>query len=196
MLCDPTGMGGGIKGLNTHSPSLPSCFPCRASATMPAIDSLLPHFKYVTTSRGLTYSYYLSVPNPGKPTVLLVHGFPSLAVDWYPQITHFKQLGYGLIVPDQLGYGGTDKPKESSAYVHSLLAKDMVDILDHEKAENVVAIGHDWCASHLPTRARVGSLTTRGLEGARRPSAFLRICTQIASLGSGSLQWDIFLPAR
>jgi hypothetical protein len=152
---------------------------------MSAIDSLLPHFKDVTTSRGLHYSYYFSAPNQGKPTVLLVHGFPSLAVDWHPQITHFKQLGYGLIVPDQLGYGGTDKPKESSAYVHSLLAKDMVDILDHEKAANVVAIGHDWCASlNLP--GCVLSLTTGVCEGARRPSAFLQTCMRVASLGSGS----------
>ena len=121
---------------------------------MSAIDSLLPHFKDVTTSRGLQYSYYFSAPNPGKPTVLLVHGFPSLAVDWHPQIAHFKRLGYGLVVPDQLGYGGTDKPKESGAYVHSLLARDMVDILDHEKAANVIAIGHDWYVSTQPTVVR------------------------------------------
>ncbi|TEB39023.1 alpha/beta-hydrolase [Coprinellus micaceus] len=43
-----------------------------------------------------------------------------------------------------LGYGGTDKPRESSAYVHSLLAKDLLDILDYEKVNHVFAIGHDW----------------------------------------------------
>jgi pimeloyl-ACP methyl ester carboxylesterase len=108
------------------------------------IGSLLPNFKDTTVSRGLNYHYYFSPPASGKPTLLLVHGFPSLAVDWHPQINYFKQKGYGLVVPDQLGYGGTDKPKESSAYVHSRLAQDLVDILDHENVTDVIAIGHDW----------------------------------------------------
>lgn len=96
------------------------------------------------TSRGTNYHYYYSPPHTGQPTVLLVHGFPSLAVDWHPQIAYFQDKGYGVVAPDQLGYGGTDKPKESEAYVHSHLAKDMVDILDHEKLTDVIAIGHDW----------------------------------------------------
>lgn len=113
-------------------------------ATLSVIAPLLPDFKNATTSRGLNYHYYFSPPAEGKPTLLFVHGFPSLAVDWHPQIAYFKEKGYGLVAPDQLGYGGTDKPRDSAAYVHSLLAKDMVDILDHENVTDVIAIGHDW----------------------------------------------------
>ncbi|KAJ3541470.1 hypothetical protein NMY22_g3873 [Coprinellus aureogranulatus] len=113
-------------------------------AALSVIDPLLPHFKDLTTSRGLNYHYYFSAPEAGNPTLLLLHGFPSLAVDWHAQITYFKEKGFGLVVPDLLGYGGTDKPKESSAYVHSLLAKDVVDILDHEDVKDVIALGHDW----------------------------------------------------
>ncbi|KAJ3539373.1 hypothetical protein NMY22_g4766 [Coprinellus aureogranulatus] len=102
------------------------------TAALSVIGPLLPHFKDVTTSRGLNYHYYFSAPDPGKPTLLLVHGFPSFAVDWHPQINYFKEKGFGIVAADQLGYGGTDKPEDSAAYVHSLLAKDMVDILDHE----------------------------------------------------------------
>ncbi|KAJ3540314.1 hypothetical protein NMY22_g4343 [Coprinellus aureogranulatus] len=114
------------------------------TATLSVIGPLLPHFKDVTTSRGLNYHYYFSAPDPGKPTLLLVHGFLSLAVDWHPQINYFKKKGFGVVAADQLGYGGTDKPEDSAAYVHSLLAKDMVDILDHENITDVVAVGHDW----------------------------------------------------
>ncbi|KAJ3518285.1 hypothetical protein NMY22_g13759 [Coprinellus aureogranulatus] len=113
-------------------------------AAMSIIDPLLPNFKDFNTSRGINYHYYFSAPSPGQPTLLLVHGFPSLAVDWHPQINYFKEKGFGVVAPDQLGYGGTDKPTEPSAYVHSLLARDMVDILDHENVTDAVAIGHDW----------------------------------------------------
>ncbi|KAJ3519992.1 hypothetical protein NMY22_g12946 [Coprinellus aureogranulatus] len=113
-------------------------------AALSVINPLLPHFKNASTSRGLNYHYYFSAPAPGQPTLLLVHGFPSLAVDWHPQIAYFEEKGFGLVAPDQLGYGGTDKPAEPAAYVHSLLAKDLVDILDRENATDVVAIGHDW----------------------------------------------------
>jgi soluble epoxide hydrolase / lipid-phosphate phosphatase len=62
------------------------------------------------------------------------------------QVKFFKEKGYGLIVPDMLGYGGTSIVFETAPYQHSLLAKDVVDILDAEKIEKAIFIGHDWCA--------------------------------------------------
>ncbi|KAF6766530.1 Alpha/Beta hydrolase protein [Ephemerocybe angulata] len=108
------------------------------------MDSLTSDYKDFATSRGLNYHYYFSAADAGKPTLLFVHGFPSISLDWYYQIIYFKAKGYGVVVPDMLGYGGTDKPEEHTAYLHSLLAKDLIDILEHEKIENVLAIGHDW----------------------------------------------------
>ncbi|KAJ3535321.1 hypothetical protein NMY22_g6543 [Coprinellus aureogranulatus] len=127
------------------------------TAALSVIGPLLPHFKDVTTSRGLNYHYYFSAPDPGKPTLLLVHGFPSFAVDWHPQINYFKGKGFGIVAADQLGYGGTDKPEDSAAYVHSLLAKDMVDILDHENVTDVVAVGHDWGSKTVSLLANLHS---------------------------------------
>ncbi|KAK1219432.1 hypothetical protein PQX77_017867 [Marasmius sp. AFHP31] len=43
-----------------------------------------------------------------------------------------------------LGYGGTSKPLETADYKYSLIAKDLVDILDAEKVDQAVVIGHDW----------------------------------------------------
>lgn len=108
------------------------------------MESLQTGFKEVQVSRGHKYRYYFSSPESGNPTLLLAHGFPSLAIDWRYQIAYFKAKGYGLVVPDMLGYGGTDKPADYKEYLHTLLAKDLVDILDHEKLSNVIAIGHDW----------------------------------------------------
>lgn len=62
--------------------------------------------KDFSTSCGLTYHYYFSPPKEAGQTLLFVHGFPSTSYDWHKQVAHFEALGYGLIVPDMLAYGG------------------------------------------------------------------------------------------
>ncbi|KAJ6562352.1 alpha/beta-hydrolase [Mycena capillaripes] len=102
------------------------------------------NYKQTKTQRGFTYSYYFSPPAAGKPVLLFSHGFPSASFLWRKQVAFFQPLGYGLVVPDNLGYGGTDKPTDPKLYVGSGLAQDMADILDAEKIAEVVVIGHDW----------------------------------------------------
>ena len=101
-------------------------------------------FKDVKVRRGYTYHYYYSPASAGKPTLLLIHGFPSNSVDWARQVAYFKPKGYGLVVPDCLGYDGTSKPTDREAFRHKLLAQDFVDILDAEGLETVIGVGHDW----------------------------------------------------
>ncbi|KAK0192497.1 Alpha/Beta hydrolase protein [Armillaria mellea] len=103
-------------------------------------------YKKFTASRGLQY-YYLAFPgDTNKPALLFLHGFPSTSYDWKHQVEFFKARGYRLIVPDMLGYGGTSKPTDPSAYRQSLITKDIVELLDAENADRVIAIGHDWGA--------------------------------------------------
>ena len=105
-------------------------------------------YKTFTTSRSITYNYYFSPPSPSessaKPYLLFLHGFPSSSNDWRRQISFFKSRGYGLIVPDMLGYGGTSIPSDPMEYRGSLMAKDMIELLDKEGVQKVVSIGHDW----------------------------------------------------
>ena len=57
----------------------------------------------------------------------------------------FAVRGYGLLVPDMLGYAGSSKPHDPSAYVGTKLARDIVDILDHVGlGSRNIAIAHDW----------------------------------------------------
>lgn len=100
--------------------------------------------KETVTSRGIKYSYRYAAAQAGKPTLLLLHGFPSTSHDWRHQITFFVAKGFGIVAPDMLGYGGTDKPTDPLDYRGYLMSRDLVDILDAEKAERVIAIGHDW----------------------------------------------------
>ena len=55
------------------------------------------------TSRGYNYHYYNSAPAEGRPTLLLLHGFPTNSLDWANVVHYFSEKGYGAIVPDLLG---------------------------------------------------------------------------------------------
>ncbi|KAI0360858.1 alpha/beta-hydrolase [Trametes cingulata] len=101
-------------------------------------------YKDLRVSRGLTYHYFYSPATAGNPTILFIHGFPSTSYDWHRQVEYFRPKGYGVLVPDLLGAGGTSKPEDPDAFRFALIARDIVDILDAEKLDKVVGIAHDW----------------------------------------------------
>jgi soluble epoxide hydrolase/lipid-phosphate phosphatase len=99
-----------------------------------------------TTTRlpnGTTYSYIHSKPSYQKPYILFLHGFPSSSYDWRHQISYFSKLGYGIIAPDLLGYGGTDKPEMLEVYRMKKMSEEVVGILDAQKVGKVLAVAHD-----------------------------------------------------
>ena len=101
--------------------------------------------KSVHLDDGTTYSL-VSVPaaDPQKPTFLLLHGYPSSSWDWRHQIAQLKNAGYGVVAPDLLGYGGTDKPEELGAYTMKRMSGHVKEILQKEGLEKVVGVAHDW----------------------------------------------------
>jgi soluble epoxide hydrolase/lipid-phosphate phosphatase len=109
-----------------------------------------PVKKFITSS-SLTYGYIYIPPSSGIPTILFLHGFPSGAYDWRHQISHFSQEGCGLLVPDLLGYGSTDKPESAEQYKGKKMASDIIEILDHENIGKIHGVGHDW-GSYLLSR--------------------------------------------
>src|SRR5262249_40914245 len=44
---------------------------------------------------------------PGRPALLLLHGFPELAYSWRKVMPTLAAAGYHVIAPDQRGYGRT-----------------------------------------------------------------------------------------
>ena len=100
--------------------------------------------KTVTVKDGTKYGYIKVEAKDGKPTLLFLHGYPSSSYHWHYQVKQCQDAGYGAIIPDLLGYGDTDKPKEYEAYDNTIMARHIMDVLDHEGLEKVVGIGHDW----------------------------------------------------
>ncbi|KAJ7131958.1 Alpha/Beta hydrolase protein [Mycena filopes] len=106
-------------------------------------------YKDHVTTRGMKYHYFYKASKPGKHTLVFLHGFPSNAFEcWRHQVDFFVKKGYGVLAPDLLGYGGTDKPTDVACYAKSLMAADIISILDKEAIQSkIYAIGHDWgCA--------------------------------------------------
>ena len=101
-------------------------------------------YKIITTARGFTYNYLSVTPRDNQPTLLFMHGFPDTSHGWYHQIDYFRSKGYGLIVPDMLGYGGTEKPTDPAAFLLTAIAQDVINILDAEGNLKAYAIAHDW----------------------------------------------------
>jgi len=80
------------------------------------------------------------------PLVILLHGFPEYWGGWRNQIPALAKAGYRVVVPDQRGYGTSDKPKDISSYDVEQLTRDIIGLIDHEGREKAFLVGHDWGA--------------------------------------------------
>ncbi|KAL0563570.1 hypothetical protein V5O48_018498, partial [Marasmius crinis-equi] len=102
-------------------------------------------YKQLTVSRGFRYNYYASRPSvePGSslPTLVFLHGFGIASKDWRHQIPFFRAKGYRILAPDLLGYGGSAMPTTPHDVKHSLVAQDILDILDNDGVQKAVFIG-------------------------------------------------------
>ena len=100
---------------------------------------------------------------PGRPLLLLIHGFPELAYSWRKVMVPLAQAGFHVIAPDVRGYGrssGTDisyaddlRPFNTLNRVHDMLAL----VMAFGYREVAAVIGHDqgsptagWCALVRP----------------------------------------------
>lgn len=108
-----------------------------------ALNQLQVSGKILELDDGTEYAYIHVPAIDTKPTIFLLHGFPSSSYDWHFQVSSSEDLEYGVIVPDLLGYGDTDKPKSLERYRFKSMAADLVQILDHEAVEKVIGVGHD-----------------------------------------------------
>ncbi|KAF4467484.1 epoxide hydrolase [Fusarium albosuccineum] len=99
-----------------------------------------------TTVRRKQYYYALGTPpSPPKDTILLVHGFPDLGFGWRYQVPFLMNQGYQVIVPDSLGFGKTDAPKEPRHYSFKSVGDDLMELVRQiVPTGKIILGGHDW----------------------------------------------------
>jgi pimeloyl-ACP methyl ester carboxylesterase len=69
------------------------------------------------TINGYRLHYEVEGPASG-PAVVLVHGLGSRAEDWRDLAPHIAKAGYRVYLPDLIGYGRSQKPRDFSYSVH------------------------------------------------------------------------------
>lgn len=97
-------------------------------------------------------------PASGRPVILL-HGFPDFWYGWRHQVDALAARGFRLIMPDQRGYGLSDKPAEVAAYDIGELSADVLRLMDALELRRASLVGHDfgggvawWIAANQPER--------------------------------------------
>ena len=89
---------------------------------------------------------------PGRPLVLLLHGFPELAYSWRKVMPALAAAGFHVVAPDQRGFGrttGWDDRYETDLAPFGLLslASDAVALLFALGHRTAAVVGHDSGAS-------------------------------------------------
>lgn len=95
------------------------------------------------------------------PLVLLLHGFPETWQAWERYVAPLLATGWRVVIPDQRGYGTSDKPGAVRDYVLDILADDVCALAAALGAERFALVGHDWGVSSRGTlRAGIPSAST------------------------------------
>ncbi len=89
---------------------------------------------------------------PGRPAVLLLHGFPELAYSWRKVLPALADGGYHAFAPDQRGYGRTTGWDASfdgdlASYRFTNLVRDALGVVDALGHGSAAIVGHDFGAT-------------------------------------------------
>jgi len=99
-------------------------------------------FRKVALGTGVTLNVALA-GEPDKPAVILLHGFPESHRTWR-ELAPRLEGEFRLVMPDQRGFAGSDRPQEVDAYKTDKLVDDLFALADALGIERFALVGHDW----------------------------------------------------
>lgn len=107
--------------------------------------------RFIPRVNGLTvHILEAGFEEPGRPCVLLLHGFPELAYSWRKQLLPLAEAGFHVIAPDQRGYGRTTGwdgrfDGDVGSFRMANLVKDALALVFALGYRSVAAVvGHDF----------------------------------------------------
>jgi pimeloyl-ACP methyl ester carboxylesterase len=162
--------------------------------------ALTPNSRFVESVNGLTM-HALEAGTPGRPCVLLLHGFPELSYSWRKVIPGLADAGYHVLAPDLRGYGrttGWDGSYDGNVASFQMLnlVQDCLALLSKMKIEQAHVVGHDfgsplaaYCALTRPDVFRSVVLMSAPFGGPPAKPADPRIHDELAALGRKHYQW-------
>ena len=102
----------------------------------------MTEFRRVPLSTGVTLNVALA-GDPASPPVMLLHGFPESHRTWR-ELAPRLQDQFRLVMPDQLGFAGSDRPQDVERYETSKLIDDVFALAEALGLERFALVGHDW----------------------------------------------------
>jgi pimeloyl-ACP methyl ester carboxylesterase len=144
----------------------------------PMTDQLAPlplppgiRTRHVKGINGLTmHVLEAGFETPGRPAVLLLHGFPELAFSWRKVMLPLAEAGYLVIAPDQRGYGRTtgwdpDYDGDLGSFRLLNLVRDALGLVSAFGLRSVAAVVAAWCALVRPDVFRAVTLMSAPFAG-------------------------------
>jgi pimeloyl-ACP methyl ester carboxylesterase len=135
--------------------------------------------RYIPNVNGLTvHMLEAGYETPGRPVVVLLHGFPELAYSWRKVMSPVAAAGYHVIAPDQRGFGRTtgwddsydadpdpfrilNMTRDATALVFALGHRSIAMIVGHDAGAPVAA----WAALIRPDVFRSVTIMSSPYEG-------------------------------
>jgi pimeloyl-ACP methyl ester carboxylesterase len=96
----------------------------------------------ISLSTGVTLKVQQGGPE-GAPAILFLHGFPESHRTWR-HVAPDLARDYRVIVPDQRGFGGSDRPQGVERYRVDETVADIFALADAYGIGRFTLVGHDW----------------------------------------------------
>ena len=148
----------------------------------PLDPAVLPagiHARFVDGVNGLrVHILEAGFETPGRPVILLLHGFPEIAYSWRKVMVPLAAAGFHVIAPDQRGYGRTtgwsadyhgdlapfrilNAVRDAIGLVAALGYREVAAVVGHDFGASVAA----WCALVRPDVFRSLALMSAPFAG-------------------------------
>jgi haloalkane dehalogenase len=128
----------------------------RTIAQLPEnIRARYPYRSHFVSVNGWRMHYVDEGPRDAPP-LLLLHGNPTWGYLWRDVMPALLAEGYRVVVPDQIGFGLSEKPHAHAAHSLDNHTANLVALLDRLDLTGVTFVCHDWGG---PTG--LGALATR-----------------------------------
>ena len=102
----------------------------------------MTEFRRVLLRTGVTLNVALA-GDRAKPPVILLHGFPESHRTWR-ELARRLDDDLHLVMPDQRGFAGSDRPQDIDSYKTDLLVDDLFALADALSIDRFALVGHDW----------------------------------------------------
>ena len=102
----------------------------------------MTEFRRIALSTGVSLNVAFAGPRDA-PAVIMLHGFHESHRTWR-EVAPRLESSFRLVMPDQRGFAGSDRPQDVGDYETDKLIDDIFALADGLSIESFALVGHDW----------------------------------------------------